>query len=196
MEQKEQSRDYIQYEEVGVPLHVRRTNRLSCMAWPSKCVISLMVLLILAVVANLGTWFWVTRGPRDALFEEWNHCGRSSEEALRRGCVMEPLFYGWMPKQKWYLEQDMINEVEPEALWRGSNIKVYIRIYHGEYCLFQWRKIMFAINNQELYIDNKTISIHHSSHCADQLTAGREGDDAINEVELGFYCCRNTIWAT
>ncbi|KAH0522989.1 hypothetical protein TsFJ059_008049 [Trichoderma semiorbis] len=212
MEQKDQVRDYIEYEEVGVPSHIRRTKRPSCMERPSKFSILMVVLFILAGVANIGAWLWITRGHRDALDEEWNHCGRSSEEAMQRGCVMEPLFYGWMPKQcvykelsdrypvfedrKWYLEKDMINEVESEALWRGSNIKVYTHIYHGEHCLFQWRKIMFAINNHEQYIDNKTISIHHSSHCADQLTVGREGDDAINEVELGFYRCRNTIWAS
>ena len=45
---------------------------------------------------------------------------------------------------------------------------------------------MYAINNREPYIDNKTISIHHSKHCADQLTEGREGEDAVNEVEIGL----------
>ncbi|KAL7952897.1 hypothetical protein V8C34DRAFT_318645 [Trichoderma compactum] len=187
MKQKNQVRDYIQYEEVGVPSHIRRTKRPSCVERPSKFIISVVVLFILAGVANIS-------------------------EAMQRECVMEPLFYGWMPKhcvykelsdrypvfedRKWYLEKDMINEVKSEELWRGSNIKVYTHIYHGEHCLFQWRKIMFAINNHEQDIDNKTISIHHSSHCADQLTVGREGDDAINEVELGFYRCRNTLWAS
>lgn len=124
MEQKDQVRDYIEYEEVGVPSHIRRTKRPSCMERPSKFSILMVVLFILAGVANIGAWLWITRGHRDALNEEWNHCGRSSEEAMRLGCVMEPLFYGWMPKQcvykelsdrypvfedrKWYLEKDMI----------------------------------------------------------------------------------------
>jgi hypothetical protein len=89
------------------------------------------------------------------------------------------------------------NEVDAEALWRGENIKVYTHLYHAEHCLFQWRKIMFAMDNHERYIDNKTISIHHSKHCADQIVEGHiEGADAINEVELGFYRCRNTLWAS
>ncbi|KAM0485396.1 hypothetical protein ACHAPX_001382 [Trichoderma viride] len=207
MEGKDETRDYIDYEEVGAPSNVRRAKR------PSKLTLSVSILFALAAVANLSVWIWVTRGPRNALDEDWNHCGRSSAEAVRRGCVMEPLFYGWMPKQcvyqklterypvfedrKWFLEQAMINEVDAEALWRGDNIKVYTHLYHSEHCLFQWRKVMFAMENQERYIDNKTISIHHSKHCADQIVEGHiEGDDAINEVELGFYRCRNTVWAS
>ena len=91
----------------------------------------------------------------------------------------------------------MKNEVTPEALWHGENIRVYTHIYHGEHCLFQWRKVMFAIDNQEPYIDNKTISVHHTTHCADQMTSpgGIEDEHAVNEVELGFYRCRNTLWA-
>lgn len=118
MEGKDEARDYIDYEEVGAPSHVRRTNR------PNKLTLSVAILFVFAAVANLSVWIWVTRSPRNALDEEWNHCGRSSTEAMRRGCVMEPLFYGWMPRQcvyqeltdrypvfedrKWYLEQDMI----------------------------------------------------------------------------------------
>lgn len=36
--------------------------------------------------------------------EEWNYCGRSSVIAMERGCVMEPMFYGWMPPQCVYQE--------------------------------------------------------------------------------------------
>jgi hypothetical protein len=125
MEEKDESRDYIDYEEVGAPSHVRSAKR------PSKLTLSVAILIALAAVANLSTWVWVTRRPRNALDEEWNHCGRSSAEAVRRGCVMEPLFYGWMPSQcvyqelsdrypvfedrKWFLEQDMVvcNELFP-----------------------------------------------------------------------------------
>lgn len=36
--------------------------------------------------------------------EDWNYCGRSSATAMDRGCVMEPMFYGWMPPQCVYRE--------------------------------------------------------------------------------------------
>jgi hypothetical protein len=118
-------RNYIQYEGLGTPKHHRRGRRPDCTDRRSKIVAGLLALVILVgVAANAGIWLWVKRGPRDALEEDWNHCGRSSEEAMRRGCVMEPLFYGWMPRQcvyqelsdrypvfedrKWYLEKDLI----------------------------------------------------------------------------------------
>jgi hypothetical protein len=36
--------------------------------------------------------------------ESWKYCGRSSATAMERGCVMEPMFYGWMPPQCVYQE--------------------------------------------------------------------------------------------
>jgi hypothetical protein len=86
--------------------------------------------------------------------------------------------------------------VAPASLWNGSHIKIYTHVYHDQHCLFQWRKLMYAMDHNQPYIDNKTISFHHSGHCADQLQGGREGEDAVNEVELGFYRCRNTLWAS
>lgn len=125
MERKDEARDYIQYEGLGTPKHHRRERRPNCTDRWSQIVASLLVLVILlGVAANAAVWLWVTRGPQDALEEGWNHCGRSSEEAMQRGCVMEPLFYDWMPRQcvyqelsgrypvfedrKWYLEKELI----------------------------------------------------------------------------------------
>lgn len=141
MEGKDETRDYIDYEEVGAPSNVRRAKR------PSKLTLSVSILFALAAVANLSVWIWVTRGPRNALDEDWNHCGRSSAEAVRRGCVMEPLFYGWMPKQcvyqkltdrypvfedrKWFLEQAMIvcNTLGTEnILGRISDLSTRMRL--------------------------------------------------------------------
>ncbi|KAI0158358.1 hypothetical protein GGR57DRAFT_44570 [Xylariaceae sp. FL1272] len=208
----ETGRDYIKYEELGNSGQIPSSGTRSFISRPTVVAILAAASILLTIVANAGVWLLVTRKPRDALNEEWNHCGRSSSEAIERGCVMEPLFYGWMPSQcvyedlsnrypvfddrKWFLEPEFVNEVPSEALWKGEHIKVYTHIYHNEHCLFQWRKVMFAIDNQLPYIDNKTISLHHTSHCADQLIAmGREGEHAVNEVELGFYQCRSTLWA-
>jgi hypothetical protein len=46
------------------------------------------------------------------------------------------------------------------------------------------------------YVDNKTISIGHTKHCADQLTVSCAigGPGGLTEIELGFYRCRKTIW--
>lgn len=73
--------------------------------------------------------------------EEWNYCGRSSAVAQQRGCVMEPLFYGWMPPQcawkdfsanwpvfqdrKWYQYKNLTGEIPPEDLWAGKHVMIY-----------------------------------------------------------------------
>jgi hypothetical protein len=72
---------------------------------------------------------------------EWNYCGRSSKTAMARGCVMEPLFYGWMPPQcvyrnlsdtlpvfedrTYWSDMNRTNVVTPEDLWAGKHILVY-----------------------------------------------------------------------
>jgi hypothetical protein len=68
--------------------------------------------------------------------------------------------------------------------------------YHDEHCLFQWRKLEYAVDNRMDFIDNKTISMKHSKHCADQLSVTCEiaNGPRANYIELGFYRCRKTIW--
>ncbi|PMD45849.1 hypothetical protein L207DRAFT_400627, partial [Hyaloscypha variabilis F] len=142
--------------------------------------------------------------------EDWNHCGRPSKVAIEKGCIMEPLFYGWMPSQcvfkelsdrfpvfedrTWYTDPDLSIPIPPEELWRGEHDPIYTKRYHGEHCLFQWRKLQYAMHNRKEFIDNKTVSLHHSGHCADELSTWFEGPNDANIVELGFYRCRKTIW--
>jgi hypothetical protein len=75
--------------------------------------------------------------------EDWNHCGRSSAEAISRGCVMEPMYYGWMPSncawrdlsdkfpifedRKYYRFENLTDEVRPEELWVGQVNMIYTR---------------------------------------------------------------------
>jgi hypothetical protein len=171
--------------------------------------------------------------------EDWNHCGWSSKVAIEKGCIMEPLFYGWMPSQcvfkelsdrfpvfedqTWYTDPDLSIPIPPEELWRGEHDPIYTKrfvsfstpslsqlmmnfirkieglvitrnTYHGEHCLFQWRKLQYAMHNQKEFIDNKTVSLRHSGHCADELSTWFDGLNEANIVELGFYRCRKTIW--
>ncbi|KAF2035099.1 hypothetical protein EK21DRAFT_41515, partial [Setomelanomma holmii] len=141
---------------------------------------------------------------------EWNYCSRSSKVAMERGCIMEPLFYGWMPRQcswrefsdqwpvfedrQWYSDVNMTIPIPVEDLWAGRYVHIYTSKYHGEHCLFQWRKLQYAMDQRKEFLDKKTISVHHTSHCADQISQGCEAPNDRNDVELGFYRCRRTIW--
>lgn len=132
MARKEGERDYIDYDELEESEshlmldQIGRRSRQSSLSHRRQLWLRSMIVLavLLAMAANAGVWILVSKRPRDALDEEWNHCGRSSADAISLGCVMEPLFYGWMPRQcvyqdltdrypvfedrKWYLEQDLI----------------------------------------------------------------------------------------
>lgn len=73
--------------------------------------------------------------------EDWNYCGRSVESARARGCVMEPMFYGFMPSRcvfpelsdqfpvledrPYYSDINMTQLVKPEELWDGKHSVVY-----------------------------------------------------------------------
>ncbi|KAI1122118.1 hypothetical protein F5Y10DRAFT_81771 [Nemania abortiva] len=143
--------------------------------------------------------------------EEWNYCGRSSDIARARGCKMEPMFYGWMPAKcvfdeltqslpifedrKYYSDRNMTQELLPEQLWAGEYKLAYTSRYHDEHCLFQWRKLQYAMANRMDFVDNKTMSLGHTNHCADQLSESCEPKTGgVAEIELGFYRCRKTIW--
>ncbi|KAI1739814.1 hypothetical protein F4680DRAFT_459080 [Xylaria scruposa] len=143
--------------------------------------------------------------------EKWNYCGRSSDVARAHGCKMEPMFYGWMPARcvfdeltqslpvfedrKYYSDRNMTHELLPEQLWAGEYKIAYTSRYHDEHCLFQWRKLQYAVVNRMEFIDNKTMSMGHTTHCADQLSESCEPQTgSVSEIELGFYRCRKTMW--
>ena len=110
------------------------------------CAGSFAILCLLAVTFAFKLALFSPRPPKSAAeieAEDWNYCGRSSRLAKQKGCVMEPLFYGWMPPQcvyqeltkalpvfedrKYYLDINMTQEVHPSQLWAGEHAKVYTR---------------------------------------------------------------------
>ena len=73
--------------------------------------------------------------------ENWNQCGRSVENALSRGCRMEPNFYGFFPERcvfpelsaeypvfddrEWFSDVNLTQRIQVEELWEGKHVKVY-----------------------------------------------------------------------
>ncbi|KAH7321835.1 hypothetical protein BKA65DRAFT_379408, partial [Rhexocercosporidium sp. MPI-PUGE-AT-0058] len=142
-------------------------------------------------------------------------CGATSTEAISLGCVMEPLVYGWMPPQclfpeltnlypifetkVWYTDQNHTEIVPREDLWAGKHYHIYTDRYHTEHCLFQWRKLQYAMHSRKEWLDNKTTNWEHTTHCADLIGSKgyarqADGDGSKNSAGLGFYICKKTIW--
>ncbi len=75
-----------------------------------------------------------------------------------------------------------------------QNMKLMAPRYHTEHCLYQWRKLQYAMDHHTEFIDNKTISQSHENHCANQLSVRCEDPTDVTEINLGFYKCRKAIW--
>jgi hypothetical protein len=138
-------------------------------------------------------------------------CGTTSEEARARGCVMEPMVYGWMPKEcyyddlsseyhpyedrEWYTTDKFEERVTPEELWAGTREHVYTHKYHTEHCFFLMRKLSRAVDRREKYVDHKSLQVAHADHCSMVITGWREASNSTNDVVLGFYRCIPLPWA-
>lgn len=138
-------------------------------------------------------------------------CGVTSEEARARGCVMEPMVYGWVPKEcyyadlsseynpyedrEWYTTPAFEELVTPEELWAGKRSHVYTHKYHTEHCFFLMRKLSRAVNRREKYVDHKSLQLEHVDHCAEIITGRTEAPNSTNDVVLGFYKCIPLSWA-
>ncbi|PMD37711.1 hypothetical protein L207DRAFT_586045 [Hyaloscypha variabilis F] len=138
-------------------------------------------------------------------------CGTTSDEARARGCIKEPMVYGWMPKEcyypdltseyhpfedrEWYTTNKFEERVTPEELWAGAREHVYTHVYHTEHCFFLMRKLSRAVDRRERYIDHKSLQVEHADHCSRSITETREGVNSTNDVVLGFYRCIPLPWA-
>ncbi|KAI1198903.1 hypothetical protein F5X97DRAFT_322960 [Nemania serpens] len=191
-----------------VPPTRHRKNKWNTLSFSIGCVTTIALGVILLAVRGALS---IPKTAAEIEAEDWNYCGRSSDAARARGCKMEPMFYGWMPARcvfdeltqslpifedrTYYSDKNMSQALLPEQLWAGEYKLAYTSRYHDEHCLFQWRKLQYAMANRLEFIDNKTISLHHTNHCADQLSESCEPHTgSVAEIELGFYRCRKTIW--
>ncbi|KAI0899427.1 hypothetical protein F4806DRAFT_452692 [Annulohypoxylon nitens] len=187
-----------------------KKQSLSSKIWPFAAGIATAMIAFLVFQLVHSSSMPKAKTPQEIEDEEWNHCGRSSVDAMSRGCLMEPNFYGWFPSRcmfpeltdkypvfedrTWYSDVNLTEGIPVEDLWEGKHVKIYTKRMHGEHCLFQWRKLRYGMENRKEFLDTKTFSAHHAKHCADQLSESCEGVQDKTEVELGFYHCKKTIW--
>ncbi|KAH8806151.1 hypothetical protein F5884DRAFT_755695 [Xylogone sp. PMI_703] len=137
-------------------------------------------------------------------------CGTTSDEARARGCIMEPMVYGWMPKEcyygdltseyhpfedrAWYTSDKYDELVTPEELWAGARENVYTHHYHTQHCFFLIRKLSRAVDRREPYLDHKSLEVPHLDHCARAISERFESTNSSNRVILGFYRCLPLQW--
>jgi hypothetical protein len=183
---------------------------------PSKPALSLRVKLgalgLCLAVALAAVTFFAWPLLRVGKLPETYTCGQSREEALSRGCRIEPMVYGWMPKQcyfdelsreytpfedrQWYRDSNMTEPLTSEEMWEGVVTHVFTSRYHGQHCLFLWRKLSLAVDERRSHLDLKSLEVDHAKHCSKILEHGvRETNETVNDVVLGYYTCVPLPWA-
>lgn len=118
------------------------------------------------------------------------HCGRTAAEAKALGCIYEPMQRSWIPEacyfsepgneytpfddRPWYYDSNLTQKIEGKDLDRlrnGDDLMAYTQSFHHEHCLYCYRKLAIAVEKRLPYIDSKTASFHHSTHCAKMISA-------------------------
>ena len=117
---------------------LQRRKHFNALSFSTGCLATFLVVGI-ALVARRTLFAPKTAEQLEA--EEWNYCGRSVETAKARGCIMEPMFYGFLPPQcvypeltkqfpifedrPYYSDENMTQLVTQEELWNGKHSVVY-----------------------------------------------------------------------
>jgi hypothetical protein len=121
------------------PITSKSGFRTKAYSFTAGLLAAFIVFLLSLSAIHLFTPSPPTAAAREA--EKWNYCGRSSKVAMERGCIMEPLFYGWMPPQcswkefsdrwpvfedrTWYSDINMTIPISPEDLRVGKHVHIY-----------------------------------------------------------------------
>ncbi|KAI0877231.1 hypothetical protein GGS24DRAFT_161706 [Hypoxylon argillaceum] len=118
-------------------------------------------------------------------------CGHTPTEARNSGCRFEPMMSAWIPEicsfpelisdnagtfENWAFFSDEkirqpITGAELEAVRVGNYTKVFSShgTGHDLHCLYTWRKLNLAIEKGAKFIDSKSRSLHHTTHCAKHI---------------------------
>lgn len=119
-----------------------RGKHASLVSFAAGCLVTALLTAVAMLIVRHSE-LMAAKSAAEIEAEDWNYCGRSSTVAMERGCVMEPLFYGWFPPQcvypeltaqfpvfedrTFYADINMTRELRPEQLWAGEFAKIYTK---------------------------------------------------------------------
>ncbi|KAH8903894.1 hypothetical protein BR93DRAFT_931003 [Coniochaeta sp. PMI_546] len=116
----------------------QRRKHFNVLSFSTGCLTTIVVVAVTIFVHRI---LLAPKTAEQLEAEDWNDCGRSVDVARARGCVMEPMFYGFMPSRcvfpelsnqfpvfedrPYYSDENMTQLVTPEELWNGKYSVVY-----------------------------------------------------------------------
>jgi hypothetical protein len=151
--------------------------------------------LIFAAIFYLLGLYTPVMGSDPYLFKPFGsgHCGNSSEEAIKNGCVMAFIPGGWVHPDcydkdierefleyadwHWYADPWGKQELSEDFMRRtGGPNPVYVSMeYHDAHCAYNWRKLHQAIL-RGTPIDSQIGEYQHTKHCSTALAIARDAE--------------------
>ncbi|KAJ8131455.1 hypothetical protein O1611_g2174 [Lasiodiplodia mahajangana] len=118
-------------------------------------------------------------------------CGHTPTEARNAGCRFEPMMSAWVPEicsfpelvsdnagtfENWlfFSDEDITQPITGAEL-DGVRVGNYTKVFsshgtgHDLHCLYAWRKLNLAVEKGAKFIDSKSRSLHHTTHCAKHI---------------------------
>lgn len=170
----------------GDQLRIKRLGR------TILCVIT--GVLFAAIFYLLGNYTSVTGSdPYLAKAFGSGHCGNTSEEATKNGCIVDLIPGAWVHPDcydkdlerefleygdwHWYADPKGKEEVSEEYMRRtGGPNPVYVSLaYHDTHCAFTWRKLHRAVL-RGTPIDSHIGEYEHTEHCSGALAISRDAE--------------------
>ncbi|KAI0811670.1 hypothetical protein GGR55DRAFT_641262 [Xylaria sp. FL0064] len=183
-------------------------------------ILRITVILVILLVVSLAIIGSLRPIPRQSE-QDPKPCGHNPSEARNAGCRFEPMMSAWVPEECSFSEliEDNAGTFENWLFFADEGIKQpitggaleavrvgnYTKIFsshgtaHDLHCLYAWRKLNFAVERGAKFIDTKSRSLHHTTHCAKHIAQLLEEgagylpkDDGIRKVTafpLLFLSC-------
>ncbi|RFU26794.1 hypothetical protein B7463_g9541, partial [Scytalidium lignicola] len=164
---------------------------------------SVAVLILLTAFYGLG-YYTHAAYPKGSVSKsvEWNYCGNTSEEALKKGCILDFIPGAWvhpdcydkeleeeflrLKEWHWYYDKEAQHELFEDSIRRtGGPNPIYVsQEYHILHCAYTWKKLHRAVIRQTP-IDSHIGSYKHTQHCLKTLT--EPSRNTTLPAPSGFY---------
>jgi len=135
------------------------------------------------------------------------HCGDSLEEAQARGCIFDLMSFRWIHPAcfnrneseawlesygpwEWYMEKNNTESVVGVDVLPYQTRAWTQQSYHVAHCLYVWKLLHLAAISGSL-IDDETIVISHSDHCAKIVMKYESipSQNVVTRVDMSYSKC-------
>lgn len=153
----------------------------------------------------------------------WIPCGTTAVEARANNCHFDRMMRAWIPDacwfpepadepiydvyndREWFLDHNLTQPADMKIVMAGSEEYevIYTKRVHKEHCLYTWRKLAISVAERKPFLDHRTHSLGHTTHCSTWLAKYFRGiwnetsvgqKKTVTEVPMSFLGCERLPW--